>query len=247
MGRQLLLVLGVVPNSLYRCFVNLKYIIDKHTVHRPESFWTNQYCTKSYIKLTVYSHHTVITLLKETDTTSDTIIISFCKYLCISAPWTCCRNVLQCWCSFSHTVDTPQQCHSMHTMIHTWIATFHAYLNVCISCVSKQHFILQILIRLKWEFCLNTKTAFHTTDFNMSQMGILPLKASGQSAFHGYLNVCIPSIPKCQHNILYFHSTDVIVSDGIFFLWEGFRLLSVFHAHLNVCIPNIPEHKHMIL
>lgn len=146
--------------------------------------------------------------------------MSFCKYLCISAPWTCCCNVLQCWCSSFLTVDAPQQCHSMHTTIRTWISTFHAYLNVCISCVSKQHFILQILIRLKWEFC----------------------RWTGQSAFHGYLNVCIPSIPKCQHNVLYFHSTDIIVSDGICFFgrdsdccpYSMHTSVSTFQTYLNI-------------
>ena len=114
---------------------------------------------------------------------------------------------------------------------------FHAYndtyLNIYIPCIPQcLHFV-----------CI--KTAFHTTDFNTSQMGILPLNRA----------VCIPWLPECLHSKHTQMSTQRFILSQYrhhclrwdLFLWEGFRLLSIFHAYLSVYIPNIPEHKHMIL
>ena len=78
------------------------------------------------------------------------------------------------------------------------------------------------------------------------------------SAFHAYLNVCIPHIPKCLHtthtqssafhtySIIYIphipnhlHSTQIWMS-----AFHAYPNVNAFHTNPNVCIPHIPEYQH---
>lgn len=155
-----------MPSSLYRCFVNLKYIIYKHS-------------TQAWILLNQPVLHKVLHQIN-----------------CIqsSPPWKkrIPHQILFLWVSvtiyvFLHHEPVAVTCYNADALPCTQLIL----LNNAIPCL--QRYVPEYLHSMHTSmlaFHVYIKTAFHTTDFNMSQMRILLLNRA----------VSISWLPECLHS-----------------------------------------------